>query len=203
MPDLPYPARPAPFLSGAEPLHHGGIPMGSTVLDFWQWASSDLLSNAARGTLAEFLVAAALGLGRTTRVEWDAFDLVTPEGLRIEVKSAATWQSWAQARPSTLTFGIAPTNGWDASTNTYSADRRRQAHLYVFCVLDHPDKAQVDPLDAAQWTFYVVPTARLDEHCGPQKTIRLSRLVALGVVPVSFDRLRAQVAAEAEELGAG
>ena len=30
------------------------------VLDYWRWANSDLLDNAARGVLAEFLVANAV-----------------------------------------------------------------------------------------------------------------------------------------------
>jgi hypothetical protein len=33
----------------------------STVLDFWQWALGDLRMNNARGYLADFLVAKALG----------------------------------------------------------------------------------------------------------------------------------------------
>jgi hypothetical protein len=66
-----------------------------TLLDFWQWAYSDLLSNTNRGRLAEFIVARALSLGLTdVRIEWDAVDLVTPTGVKVEVKSAAYLQSW-------------------------------------------------------------------------------------------------------------
>jgi hypothetical protein len=32
------------------------------LLDFWQWSQPDLLSNTARGVMAEFIVAAALEL---------------------------------------------------------------------------------------------------------------------------------------------
>ena len=36
-----------------------------TVLDFWKWAYSDLLDNAQRGILAEYLVANALKFCKT------------------------------------------------------------------------------------------------------------------------------------------
>ena len=70
----------------------------STVLDFWRWSTSDLMSNATRGVLAEYLVAVALGVDDQPRIEWDAVDL-RYEGRGIEVKSAAHHQSWPQARP--------------------------------------------------------------------------------------------------------
>ena len=54
------------------------------------------MDNTARGTLAEFLVAAALGLLDTPRLEWDSYDLKTRTGVTIEVKSAAYIQSWKQ-----------------------------------------------------------------------------------------------------------
>ncbi|ODS32188.1 MAG: hypothetical protein SCARUB_02707 [Candidatus Scalindua rubra] len=55
---------------------------------FWQWSVSDLLSNATRGILAEFMVASALGINEGIRNEWDAYDLKTKSGIRIEVKSS-------------------------------------------------------------------------------------------------------------------
>ncbi len=33
----------------------------STIKDFWQWAYSDLVGNTDRGTLAEYIVAKAIG----------------------------------------------------------------------------------------------------------------------------------------------
>lgn len=69
-----------------------------TVLDFWQWANSNLLDNAARGILAEFLVAHALERTHMPRREWGAFDIKTESGLKIEVKSASYAQSWPQER---------------------------------------------------------------------------------------------------------
>src|SRR3954468_6951472 len=73
--------------NGRRSIHDEGLPARFTVLDFWQWSSSDLVSNALRGRIAEFLVARAHGVDREVRNEWDAYDLATPSGLLIEVKS--------------------------------------------------------------------------------------------------------------------
>ena len=43
-----------------------------TLGDFWSWAYSDVLNNRNRSIFAEFVVASALGLLITPRVEWDA-----------------------------------------------------------------------------------------------------------------------------------
>ena len=163
------------------------------MLEFWRWAVSDLLANTTRGVLAEYLVATALGSERRVRVEWDAFDLVMDGRVRIEVKSAATWQTWAQRRPSPLSFGIAPTLGWEASTNTTSPSRRRQADVYVFAVLDAPQKTDADPRDVSMWTFYVLAATLLDLHCGEQKSIGINRIRALGAEPIPFGGLRREV----------
>lgn len=72
------------------------------LLEFWQWSQSNLLNNTLRGTIAEFIVAKAVNATNTIRVEWDAYDLITPEGLKIEVKSAAYLQSWQQERDSSI-----------------------------------------------------------------------------------------------------
>jgi hypothetical protein len=48
--------------TSAETFTGGDAPLGFTVLDFWQWSSSDLVSNSTRGCIAEFIVARALGL---------------------------------------------------------------------------------------------------------------------------------------------
>jgi len=137
--------------TGEEPFRDGGVLLNRTLLDFWRWSASDLVGNALRGVLAEYIVACALDLPQAVRVEWDAFDLKTPNGLSIEVKSAAYLQSWDQKALSKITFGIQPTRAWEAATNDYTGHLRRQADVYVFCLLHHQDKATVEPLDMNQW----------------------------------------------------
>jgi hypothetical protein len=53
---------PPTLKSGAEPLTIENKALNFTLLDFWQWSVSDILSNANRGRLAEFIVATAVKL---------------------------------------------------------------------------------------------------------------------------------------------
>lgn len=184
VPPLPQNRR-----NGDEPFHDVGRTLGFTVGDFWSWSSSDLLSNALRGRVAEFLVARALGIDDGVRNEWDAFDLTSKTGVTIEVKSSAYVQSWAQRGPSRPSFGIAPTLAWSAETNEYSGAARRQAQVYVFALLHHEDRNTVDPLDVSQWEFFVVPTALLDQRMPGQRTIGLAGLLGLMPRRCRFDGL--------------
>src|SRR5690349_13127115 len=54
--------------------------------EFLAWAYDDLLTNTTRGVLAEYIVAKALGICDTKRVEWDKYDLVIGD-IGVEVKS--------------------------------------------------------------------------------------------------------------------
>lgn len=179
--------------TGAEPFHHSGFLLKRTLLDFWRWSASDLVGNTMRGVLAEYIVACALELPEAVRVEWDGFDLKTPDGLSIEVKSAAYLQSWNQKALSKITFGIQPTRAWDAATNDYTGPLRRQADIYVFCLLHHQDKATVDPLDMDQWTFYILPAAVLDERFPVQKTIGLASLLKMNPMCVSYQGITGEL----------
>jgi hypothetical protein len=178
--------------TGGEALHSCGSPIGCTVLDFWQWSASDLVSNATRGRLAEFIVARALGISTDgVRDEWGAYDLTTPEGVKVEVKSAAFVQSWTQQRHSLIQFGTRKTRAWDPNTNCIAAESKRQADVYVFALLAHKAKATLDPLDVSQWRFYVVKTVALDSR----HSITLKSLEQLSAGPVEFAGLRVAVAA--------
>ncbi len=62
---------------GGEPFCDDGLSLGFDLLSFWQWSSSDVVSNATRGVLAEYLVAQALGVAEDSlREEWGP--LMTP-----------------------------------------------------------------------------------------------------------------------------
>lgn len=175
--------------TGNEKFHSRGTTHRFSLLDFWQWSSSDLLSNALRGVLAEFLVAEALGISGGVRTEWDAVDLVARSGIEVEVKSASYLQSWTQSDFSAISFGVQPTVGWYSDTNTYSEYRKRQADVYVFCLLAHKDKATVDPMDLEQWRFFVISTARMNAELGDQKTLSLSKLLQLSPIEARSDGL--------------
>lgn len=80
---------------------------------------SDLKVNNVRGYLAEFLVARAVG-ANTPRAEWDAWDVTSPDGVKIEVKTSGYIQAWGQSKLSVPTFRVAPAYSWDSSTGTWS-----------------------------------------------------------------------------------
>ena len=142
--------------------------------------------------LAEYIVAKALGILDTKRVEWDKYDLEI-DGIRVEVKSAAYVQTWKQTQLSKIAFGIRPAKGWDARTNTYATSAERSADVYVFCLLKGEDREHINPLDVAQWTFYVLPTSELNRKVPEQKTIRLGPLKALGPHQCTYDELKAAI----------
>lgn len=178
--------------TGEEPLHLDGSAHGS-LLGFWAWAYSGVVGNTLRGALAEYIVALALGVADGTRVDWDSVDIRVPGGPQVEVKSAAYLQEWGQTRLSAISFSIAPAEGWDAVTGEVDPARLRRADVYVFCLLKHQDKKTLDPLDLAQWNFYVLPTSVLDERRPGQRTLNLSSLLALDPVRTDFAGLRAAV----------
>ncbi|WP_238406556.1 hypothetical protein [Rhodococcus sp. YH1] len=190
-------ATPVVPKTGDEPLHESGRLLGQHLRDFWAWAYSDLLGNAMRGVLAEYLVGTALGCvhGRT-RLEWDAWDLRTVDGIRLEIKSAAYLQSWRQSAYSRIGFDIRPTTAWYAETNTYSSDRRRQADVYVFCLFAH--RGQGDRRPARRRPVAVLrdehPPARRD---GRRAEADITRgAVAAGAPgPSGFGELRGAVEA--------
>jgi hypothetical protein len=187
------PVRPAKYavhvLDGDEPIHRDAEPIGPTVRDFWRWASSDLLSNALRGVLAEYLVALDLGVVEKPRREWVAWDLETADGIRIEVKSAAYVQGWHQNKPSLISFGVGRTRGWDPDTALFGADLKRHADVYVFCLLFETDRERVDPLDVNHWQFFVVSSADLETHLGAQKQMSLARLREIPHSQVGFGEI--------------
>ncbi len=178
---------------GTEPFLSNGASLPINLLTFWQWSSSDLVGNALRGVLAEFIVSSSLGCNSGIRKEWDAFDIETTEGIKVEVKSCAYIQSWSQNKLSTIQFSIRPTQGWDSASNTYSTQTVRQSDVYVFCVLSHKDKDTINPLNLDQWVFHVVATETLDRSVGNQKTITLSRLKQLEPLEVNFTNIGAAI----------
>lgn len=166
--------------NGQEKLSNGLDKLVYSLLDFWRWSLSDLMTNATRGILAEFIVATALGIDLSTpRTEWDVYDLITKSGLKIEVKSSAYIQSWAQAKYSDISFSIKPTKAWDENTRMYTGESKRRADVYVFCHLKHKDQKTIDPLKMEQWDFFVVPTKVLDIHFGRKNRLSLSALKGL------------------------
>ncbi len=198
-----YPALDVKRKRGDEPFTHNGSELDCQLSDFWKWAVSDLVCNTTRGILAEFIVASAFGEVVGVRKEWDAYDLRLPDDTKIEVKSTAYCQSWAQNDHSRPEFTIKPTYGWESETNTTSDESRRQADIYVFCLYYEKEKSNsIDPMNLDKWSFYVVPARQLNESFKSQKKIGLKSLASLSPEPeaVSYGDLKTEVIRVAKEL---
>lgn len=175
--------------TGQEKFTHKEDATNFSLLEFWQWSQSDLLNNTLRGTIAEFIVAKAVNATNAIRVEWDAYDLITPQGLKIEVKSAAYLQSWKQERDSSIQFSIRPTKGWDAATNISAVDSGRSADVYIFCLLKEKDRNLVNPLNLDQWDFFILATEQINQEKGMQKMIGINSLLKMNPIVASYGEL--------------
>ena len=87
------------------------------ILDYWSWAYSDIIGNTNRGALAEFIVARAIGSEAAVRNDWAAYDLETPSGIKVEVKSSTKvshfcWLPTEQTLTSSLSIAAVELVPW-------------------------------------------------------------------------------------------
>lgn len=167
-----------------------GITSKNTLLNFWQWAYSDIIGNTERGCLAEYLVALACNVDQKVRVSWDYYDLELPSGIKIEVKSSAYLQTWKQKSYSKPSFGIQKTKAWDYIENLYREESKRQADVYVFSLLSHKQKETLNPLDTSQWEFYILRTEVIDFEMKDRRQISLDKVKELNALKSSFGELK-------------
>ena len=180
--------------NGKERIIFEGQEMSLELLDFWRWSSSDLLSNASRGIFAEFIVAMALHIPlNEPRAEWSVYDLRTPEGINIEVKSSAFLQSWYKGKLSIPSFDIRPTKMVDADGTILDSSYVRRADVYVFCFFKHQEIRTVNPLNLDQWEFFVISTRELNDKKANQKRISLNSLRKLCGDSIAFHKIHRQV----------
>ncbi|MEV5112174.1 hypothetical protein [Peribacillus frigoritolerans] len=159
-----------------------------TILDFWKWGFSNILTNNLRGIFAEFLIGTALGCLNQLRVEWDSYDLVY-KGMKIEVKSSAYIQAWHKEKYSNISFSIGAKKEYDYTTNKYNPTVKRNADIYVFCLLKEKNHEIIEPLNMKQWDFYVALTKDLDIYFPNQKTISLNSLKKIAQ-PSTYEELK-------------
>ncbi len=163
---------------------------GRKLSEFWRWAYSNVMGNRERGILAEYIVAMATESDADSRIEWDAYDLITPDGIKLEVKSSAYLQTWSQDKLSKIVFNISPSKLWDKKTHTYSTEKIRWADIYVFCLFTATVIDNANPLDLSQWRFFVIRTDELNKKLENQKTITLSGLKLLHHRECNYEDLR-------------
>lgn len=162
--------------------------INNRLVEFWQWAFSSLSDNALRGSLAEYIVASALGINKLVQENWKPYDL-DYNNFKVEIKSSTYIQTWQQTDYSKISFSIRKSREWLEDTS-YSDEIKRQADVYVFCLLHHKDQETLNPMDLDQWTFYVVKTSVLDSVLGDMQQLSLSRLKKIEHVECGYGELR-------------
>lgn len=136
------------------------------------------------------MVANLLGLPlkQMRRVSWADSDIILRNGLRIEVKASACWQSWklvnedgsrkpipppATLDPQRVRFGGLQAKG--AVTPAPPGDTRLKSDIYVFCMHTQTDASGWDAWNLAHWEFYVMTRAELESQ-NVRKAISLASL---------------------------
>ena len=164
-----------------------------TLLDFWSWAFSDVLTNTTRGILAEFIVASALEINtRRPRDGWAKFDL-DYRNYGIEIKSCSYHQRWYQKKMSTISFNIPTSRAWDAQTNQLEERSQRQAGIYVLCLLAEKEREQINPLNLDQWKFWIIDTQFLNQRKRSQSSITYNSLINEVGDPIEFNQIKCSV----------
>ena len=168
-----------------------------SVLDFWRYAYGQL--EGLSETLAEFLVARALGIEKAENVNyWTAYDMAY-RNKRIEVKATSYVHPWNTSISKVRTFSIEPTNNsyWGNSDDGVNGEKKlsRQSDVYVFCLNANMDIQNNNPLNVDDWIFYVVPTFEINIYCmnnsnPEQKKISLNVVKRLAKNGVAFDELK-------------
>ena len=174
---------------GSEKFTFDDDELDFNVNSFWAWSSSELLGNRLRGILAEYIIHECVGVSHNMREEWDAFDVITPEGIKIEVKSSSYIQSWNQQNLSPIKFDIGKKRA--DNTEKYSGDKEynRRSDVYVFCVYAHKEKSSANPLNLNHWEFYVLTTSTINEFCIDKKSISLNPLIKLNAKKANYKNL--------------
>ena len=145
---------------------------------FSHWNSGDVLQNIVRGPFAEWLIHHALGLDpEEHRYPWFEFD-VSYKNTGLEIKAAAYFQRWEQKKPSI----IFPTH-----------KKQRNGAGFIFCLLGKEDdwitRREPDPLDIAEWIFWVVDNQKLPD----KESISLVPFKKLFGEGIRFDQIRTEV----------
>lgn len=169
-------------LDGSEPFRSGAERLDLTLLDFWRWSEAGLLATSTRARLAEFIVARLLGICTDSPRSDRSPDLLTADGIAVRVKSASCVTCESRRDLSKIHFSPLP---WRAPRRDAAcAPPLPQTRAYVFALLGRPEQTGLNPLDLAQWRYFVPPTAALEAKMRRQRTLSLCALEELSGGPV-------------------
>lgn len=191
-----YKRLPVKKLTGSEQFKNTGGKKFS-VLEFWRYGFSNLNSNVLRGVLAEFIIENAIkDSGQATvRSPWGDYDVLAPNGKKIEVKCCSYIQDWDQKELSKIVWtGLKAKDLYYSSavSNNLKLTTRKtdyKADIYVFCLLKHQDPKTLDILNMDQWCFYVLSKEKVKEISRNGNSISLVRLEKIGMKPISFKEI--------------
>lgn len=160
----------------------------ASLLEFWRWAFSDLCDDDVKGIFAEWLVIKLLNIPHARRVSWANSDVMAVEGVTIEVKSSAFWQSWKlvderglervePAKPACEESNVrfSGLRARDAVTVSQRSDPKDlKADVYVFAFQHEHVPARWNAMDLSQWEFYACTRTTLASMAGD--SVRLTQL---------------------------
>jgi len=147
----------------------------ASLLDFWKWAFSDLCDDDLKGIFAEWIVLKLLKIPSSRRINWANSDIITPKGVRIEVKASSYWQSWklldekGALRPTPLhpvssesQIRFAGLRARDAVAVPNGDDPQLfKSDVYIFAFQHERDVEKWNAMDLSQWEFYVLPVSAI------------------------------------------
>lgn len=150
------------------PLHGPDGRVLGHMSDFWTWAYAGNDPQAEPRILPGYLV--ELALNRTPSRRWNAptkgaaarqQELI--DSLAVEVRGASEVPSLARTGAANISFSLA---------------NRPDVDVWIFALLAHTDTQTLDPLNAGQWAFFVVPDVYLELAMPRARAISLTELAS-------------------------
>ena len=188
--------------------------LSDQIVDFLmnRFYGEPLINNVYRGDYVEGLIYFALREFQWNLLHpWAGWDLEREDGVRVEVKNSAGWQTWSHCPRYGPTknpdFSVAPKKSYylsnDVCADWKSADPpARSADIYIFAWHPETDREIADHRLAGQWEFFVVPESLVAKSRGDNKKISLNQVRELAAA-VTYDQLAAKVTAVADGIPRG
>lgn len=160
------------------------------VTDFWRWAFSTLEDNTLRGIVGQYIVAWAIGADNVVHDSWQAYDLLAPNGRKIEVKTTSFAQIWKYGEKNRRPlFVIKPTRYYTHEKGledkvSYNAD------IYVLCYYSWTDSNSMDVTNISHWKFWVFSLSELLSILNGKKSISVKKLEQLCSKPLTAFELK-------------
>lgn len=163
------------------------------ALDFWKWAYSDLMQNTTRGIVAQYIVAWALGVDYEPNDPWRSYDILAPNGKHVEVKSTAHLQVWSHGENNRRhLFVIKPTLPYTPE-NGLGKKKKYNADIYVLCYFHELVMGKADPMNLAQWKFWVFSKDEIIKLLDGKKSITVEGLEKKGYEGLQVNQLKGAI----------